>query len=95
MHARENGVAGVLDLRIEFPLMGSLPKVPRIAPAEIIARYQAGESVGLLSLRAKIPDYHVTSILCASGVRIRGRAEALRLARQQRPPNPWSRAMRG
>jgi hypothetical protein len=75
--------------------MGSLPKVPRIAPAEIIARYQSGESVGLLSLRAKVPDYHITAILAAAGVRIRGRAEALRLARQQRPPNPWSRAMRG
>jgi hypothetical protein len=75
--------------------MGSLPKVPRIAPAEIIERYQAGESVGLLSLRAKVPDYHITAILAAAGVRIRGRAEALRLARQQRTPNPWSWAKRG
>lgn len=86
----------MLDLRDEFSLMGSLPKVPRLSDAEIVSRYQeAGESVGLLSLRARVPDYHITAILAAAGVRIRGRAEALRLARQQKPPNPWSWAKRG
>jgi hypothetical protein len=74
--------------------MGSLPKVPKLSNAEIIERYQAGESVGLLSLRCRVPDYHITAILTAARVRVRGRAEALRLARQQRRPNPWSWAKR-
>lgn len=74
--------------------MGSLPRTPKLSDAEIIERYQAGESVGMLSLRCRVPDYYVSAILCASGTRIRGRAEALRLARSQRPPKPWTRAKR-
>jgi hypothetical protein len=75
--------------------VGSLrPKVSRLSRAEIVERYQAGESVGLLSLRCRVPDYHITAVLSASGTRIRGPAEALRLARQQRPWTAWNRAKR-
>lgn len=74
--------------------MGSLPRTPKLSDAEIIERYQAGESVGMLSLRCKTPDYHITAILTANHVRIRGVGEALRLARSQRPPKPWTRAKR-
>jgi hypothetical protein len=52
----------------------------RLTDTEIIDRYAAGESVGMICLRAKVPDYHITAILTASGVRLRGPAEALRLA---------------
>ena len=75
--------------------VGSLrPKVPRLSDSEVVSRYQAGESVGLLSLRARVPDYHVIAVLAAAGIRIRGPAEALRLARQQRPWPAWNRAKR-
>lgn len=53
---------------------------PRLSPAEIIARYEAGESTGLLSLRARVPDYHITAVLVSAGVRLRGPSEAIRLA---------------
>lgn len=53
---------------------------PKLSAAEIISRYEAGESTGLLCLRAKVPDYHITAILSAAGVRLRGPSEAIRLA---------------
>lgn len=75
--------------------MGSLrPKVSLLSDSEIIERYRAGESAGILSLRCRVPDYHVTAVLAAAGIRIRGPAEALRLARQQRPWTAWNRAKR-
>jgi hypothetical protein len=71
--------------------VGSLPRTPKLSHAEIIERYQGGESVGLLSLRCRVPDYHITAVLAAAGVRSRGVGEALRLARSQRQRKPWSR----
>lgn len=63
--------------------MGSF-KVSRLSDAEIIARYRdAGESAGMLALRAKIPLYRVQEILTAAGIRLRGPSEALRLALDQ------------
>lgn len=59
--------------------MGSF-KRPLLSNDQIIARYRAGESVTLVALRAKMPDAYVTAVLTAAGVRLRGRAEALRLA---------------
>lgn len=71
--------------------MGSLPRTPKLSDTEIVSRYQAGESVGMLSLRCRVPDYHITAVLAAAGVRIRGPAEALRLARSQ--PKPWRKSL--
>lgn len=53
---------------------------PRLSDAEIVARFQAGESAGLLSLRAKVPTCRITAILTDAGVRLRGPSEAIRLA---------------
>lgn len=64
--------------------MGSI-KRPVIAPAEIVSRYRdAGESAGMLSLRAKVPLYRIHEILRDAGVRLRGTTEALRLAIDKR-----------
>lgn len=63
--------------------MGSV-KVSRLSDAEICARYRDGECRTMLALRARVPDYRITEILQASGVRIRGPNEALRLALSQR-----------
>lgn len=74
--------------------MGSLrPKASLLSDAAIVSRYQAGESVGLLSLRCRVPDYHVVSVLAASGTRIRGPAEALRLAMKSRGAWPSTRRL--
>lgn len=59
-------------------------KVQRLTDAEIVARYVAGEGRGILGLRAKLPDYRVTEILTAAGVRLRGTNEAIRLSHNQR-----------
>jgi hypothetical protein len=73
--------------------VGSLrPKASRLSSAEIVERYQAGESVGLLSLRCRVPDYHVTAVLAAAGIRLRGRSEAIRLAIQTR--GQWASTLR-
>lgn len=64
----------------------SVRKISRLTDAEIVARYQAGESRTLIALRAKVPDYHVEAVLIASGVRLRGPGEALRMARARSVP---------
>lgn len=61
---------------------------------EIIARYRDGESISLVALRAKVPDYHVTAVLVAAHVRLRGRCEALRLALKDREQRGSTRRMR-
>jgi hypothetical protein len=58
----------------------------RLSVGEIISRYQAGESQGLLSLRAKISCQRIRDILAESGIRIRGVQESLRLACIKRGP---------
>lgn len=63
--------------------MGSY-KRPRIPVAEIVERYLAGESAGMLSLRARVPHYRIPEILREAGVRVRGPNEALRVALDQR-----------
>lgn len=60
--------------------MGSLRRTPRLSEAAIVERYIGGDSVSLLALKCRVPDYYVTAILTAARVRIRGPAEALRLA---------------
>lgn len=55
-------------------------RIPKLSDAEIVALYQTGQSKSFIALKCKMPDYHVEAVLAASGVRIRGRAEALRLA---------------
>lgn len=74
--------------------MGSLRRVSRLSDAEIIERYQAGEGRTMIALRAKVPDYHVEAVLTAARVRIRGPAEATRLALSRRQHKPWTRAKR-
>lgn len=64
--------------------MGSLPRAPKLSDAEIIALYQDGQSVSLISLKCRVPDYHVTAVLTAARIRLRGRSEALRLAMKTR-----------
>jgi hypothetical protein len=63
--------------------MGSV-KISRLSDAEICERYRDGECRTMLALRAKVPDYRITEILTAHGVRLRGPNEALRLALKQR-----------
>lgn len=58
---------------------------PRLSEDEMVERYvKRGESRTLIALRAKVPDYHVEAVLVARGVRMRGPAEAVRLAMRQR-----------
>jgi hypothetical protein len=77
-------------------------KVSRLAPDEIVSRYQAGETMGLLSLRARMPMGFIKETLLGAGVAIRTSKEAVALASQYRPKprralprppgsNPWGR----
>lgn len=67
---------------------------PRLTESEIISRYEAGESTGMLSLRAKVPDYHIVAILSAApGVRLRGPSEAIRLAMRAAQRFPSTKRM--
>ena len=64
--------------------MGSLPRAPRLSPAEIVARYLEGESRGLLGLRAGVGDSVIVSILNAAGVELRTSVEGFKAARDLR-----------
>ena len=64
----------------------------KLTNAEIIERYAAGESTGMLSLRARVPDYHIAAVLSAAGVRLRGPSEAIRLA--MRTAQQWNSTRR-
>lgn len=74
-------------------MVGSIKRL-QLSPAEIVARYLAGEGAGFLGLRAKVPAYRITEILLAAGVRIRGPHEALRLAMPERSERIARRARR-
>lgn len=63
--------------------MGSL-RIQRLTDAEILARYRAGESQGLIGLRARLSSARVRDILVHHGVRLRSSQEALRLALRTR-----------
>lgn len=64
--------------------MGSLPRAPRISPAELVARYLQGEGRGVLGLRAGIPDSKVKEILLAAGCELRSSVEGFKAARELR-----------
>lgn len=81
--------------------MGSLPKIPKISPAEIVARYLEGEPRGMLGLRAGIGDSKIVEILNAAGVELRSSVEGVRAAREMRmrqavrrrpARTPWAKA---
>jgi hypothetical protein len=72
--------------------VGSLPRTPKLSNVEIIERYQAGQSISLIALKCGTPDYHVTAVLAAAGIRLRGRSEAIRLAIQTR--GQWASTLR-
>ena len=60
-------------------------KVPRLPDSEIVRLYtEAGESAGLIGLRAKVSHAHIMSILRACGVPIRTQSEAIGLGNVQR-----------
>ncbi len=63
--------------------MGSL-KFQKLSDDQICRQYAAGDSQGLLSLKARISTAQVRAILVARGVRLRGQQEALRLALRTR-----------
>lgn len=69
------GITGWCDV-------GSI-KRSALSTSDLVSRYVAGESAGMLALRAKIPLYRVQEILTAAGIRLRGPSEALRLALDQ------------
>lgn len=58
---------------------GRFRRSQKLEDAEIVARYKAGESQGLLGLRAGIADKRIREILLAAGVTLRTPAEAVRL----------------
>lgn len=60
-------------------IMGSF-KRPLLSTDQIIARYRDGESAGLIALRCRVPSYYITAVLTEAGIRLRGPAEALRVA---------------
>lgn len=55
--------------------MGSLPRPPRLNPDQIAAAYRAGESRGLLGLRAGVGDSVILQILRDAGVTLRTPSE--------------------
>jgi hypothetical protein len=63
--------------------MGSL-YIPRLSEKELIERYLAGESQGMLSLRAKKPVTWVTMVLTRAGVPIRSQRESIAVAMRSR-----------
>lgn len=71
--------------------MGSR-RVSRLTEDEIVQRYRDGQSKSLIALKAGLPDHLIEAVLRAAGCRLRGRAEALRLALQTRPQ--WSSTQR-
>jgi hypothetical protein len=64
--------------------MGSLPRPPRLNPDQIAEAYRAGESRGLLGLRAGVGDSVIVAILRDAGVTLRSGAESKRLSHQAR-----------
>lgn len=73
--------------------MGSLPR-PKLSPEQIVAHYLAGESLGLLSLKARLPTSRVREILVGNGVRIRQAPEAIRLELRLRPRRVRNRTLK-
>lgn len=70
--------------------MGSL-YLPRLSEQEVVDRYLAGESQGMLSLRAKKPVTWVTTVLTRAGVSLRSASEAIAVSNATRAA---SRALR-
>lgn len=64
--------------------MGSLPRPRPISDEEIVARYNSGESRGVLGLRCKVGDSVILQILRDAGIPLRSGAESKRLSHQAR-----------
>jgi hypothetical protein len=63
--------------------MGSL-YLPRLSEQDVVDRYLAGESRGLLGLRAKKSDAWVVSCLTRAGVPLRSPTEAMAIMMRNR-----------
>jgi hypothetical protein len=63
--------------------MGSL-YIPRLSEQELVDRYLAGESQGMLSLRAKKPVTWVATVLTRAGVPLRSASEAIAVSMRNR-----------
>lgn len=63
--------------------MGSL-YIPKLSEDEVVARYVAGESRGLLGLRAKKSDAWVVACLIRAGVPLRTPSEAMAIMMRNR-----------
>jgi hypothetical protein len=63
--------------------MGTL-YIPRLSEQEVVDRYLAGESQGMLSLRAKRPITWVTTVLTRRGVPLRSHRESIAVAMRSR-----------
>jgi hypothetical protein len=70
-------------------------KLPRLTTAEIVARYEAGEPMATIALRALVSYPHIRSILKRAGVQLRTHAEARRLGVEQRRARALAKAGRG
>jgi hypothetical protein len=60
-------------------IVGTL-KFQKLSDDEICQRYEAGDSQGLISLKARISTAQVRAILQGRGVRLRGQPESVRLS---------------
>jgi hypothetical protein len=63
--------------------MGTM-KIPRLSDSDVIARYQAGESRGMIALRAGKTDGWVLTVLTRAGIPIRTSAESMAFAMRDR-----------
>ena len=59
-------------------------KIQRLTDDQIVSQYLAGETQGMLSLRARISQAAVRDILIRHGVRLRTSQETLRLTLRTR-----------
>jgi hypothetical protein len=73
--------------------MGSL-YIPRLSEQEVVDRYLAGESQGMLSLRAKKPVTWVTTVLTRRGIALRSASEAIAVSMRNRAESQTLRSRR-
>ncbi len=66
--------------------MGSL-KPAIMTDEEVIRRYEAGESRGMIGLRAKKPDYWVVDVLIRNGIPLRAPSDWIALSIKTRAEN--------